>query len=817
MRRSLVLLKDAHPLQRIMKKTDAVEKPYEKVLGKRHTLLQQPYHELAQRLKELNITTAFEDIQKASYFLPRVEKEVEKGFLDDIKSKLSEEEKDQIDAVYDFRRRRVDRNTYISFLKPLRPEVTEDHLPRIRPEFEITDEKYPKYHDIGQYFTLDSDMARKLYLNGFFGTFYDDHVACVHTYDVMMREETWRIINNARNTQKLHPQQEEPDLSDLPPSSSAEPLQLLGATIFTHKPTYLSLHKALSSLLLDLLYSSTSSPIFRIMRNSPELFNSTVAVLIQELSKSQFFSFFSQSIPFKSVEDYLSAVVQSPHLKAIVEQILANYSQTITRDEDINASVHFADYVKHIAKEFKFEVGGHEFTIPLQQYAEHKARFRVPEALEHEVDKTGSLGVGYLVSGQRGIGKSQILAGAAAWAFKEGSYVIVKVPRGADYTKAASPYFWEPNGRYFHPEVGWDLLQEILELNGDKLAEVPVDLSFYGKYSLSGMHPEYDKGLEPLINRHVFMREQLFWTDDWKKHYDEETLEETFKGNRVYEMLPRTTRFDYDVYKHSEKFVPQKFREALDVGNTLVHDLELEDVLEVECPKRKPKKRMDPKTSAEDLMLSVKKRAVHPQDLIKEKNIEGGFEELTRPLIELLPEPKSLKELVQFGLSNHVYSVNVLYELMEQLYRTDKCNVMVLVDQFDCFFKPSEYLSMKYMNFRQYRDAIPPVDISLSHLFMRFDGHMIRNGIKVVAVSEKDNNFQTQKWKGDVLSLGPDFCMEVEKMPLDDLRKLTKYLYFFKRTMIDVKETDIATIQTMSQGNISLALQHFLYSLEETY
>lgn len=816
MRRSLVLLKDAHPLQRIMRRTDAVEKPYEKVLGKRHTLLQQPYHELAQRLKELNITSAYEDIQKASYFLPRVEKDVEKEFLDDIKSKLSEVEKDQLDAVYNFRRRRGDRNTYVSFLKPLKPEVTEDPLPRIRPEYEMSDIKYPKYQDIGQYFILEAEMARKLYLNGFFGNFYNDNVALVQTYDVMMREETWRIINNARNTQKFNPQPAEEPL-DLPPTLS-EPLQQLGAAIFTHKQTYLSLHKSLSSLLLDILYSSTSSPIFRIMRNSPELFNSTIAILMQELSKSQLFSFFSKSIPFTSVPDYLNSVIKSPDLKSILTQILSNYSQTITRDEDINASVHFADYVRHISKEFKFTLNGEEFTVPLQQYSDHKARFRVPESLENEVDKTGSLGVGYLVSGQRGIGKSQILAGAAAWAFKEGNYVIVKVPRGSDFTKSASPYFWEPNGRYFHPEVGWDLLQEIMEINGDKLAEIPVDLSFYGKYSLSGMHPEYDKGLEPLINRHVFMREQLFWTDDWKKHYDEETLEETFKGNRVYEMLPRMTRFDYEVYRNSEKFVPQKFRDLMDDDNDdLVQEMELEDVLEVECPKRKPKKRMDPKTSAEDLMISTKKRTIHPQDLIKDKGLEGGFEELTRPLIELVPEPKNLKELVQFGLKNHVYSVNVLYELMEQLYRTDKCNVMVLVDQFDSFFKPSEYLSMKYMNFRQYRDSIPPTDISLSHLFMRFDGHMIRNGIKVVGTCEKDNNYQTQKWKGDVLSLGPDFCMEVEKMPLDDMRKLAKYLYFFQRTMFDIKETDIVTIHMMTQGNISLALDHFLYSLEETY
>jgi hypothetical protein len=828
----------------------------EKVLGKRHTVMHEPYYEVSKRLKSLEIKTAFEEIQNAVYFLPRVEKEVEKTFVEDIKEKLDDIEKDAVDATYKFRRKRVDRLAYISFLKAQEPEVYEWPLPRRLPLFLINDEEHPKEEDIGQYFDLEEEDVRVLFRNGYFGDFWQNHVVYCRSYDIMMREETWRLINNARNTQKFIPnkeeeeeeeeeeeqgeqgekeegeqeegekeegeqeegeQEEQEEEMDYSAIEGKEPLQALGWMIFNHKATYLELHKKISSLMLDHLYSTEDLSLFQIMRNSAELFNSTIAIIIHELSKSQLFHHFSNLFTFTDPVSFLSEVLESDSLKAVVKGILENYSSVVTDPKDINSVIHFEPFVKFLAKEFRFSLNGEEIVIPLQQYTDRKIRFRVPPRLEEEVDKPGSLGVGAVISGHRGTGKSQVLAGVAAWGYKEGNWVIIKVPRGSDFTKGASPYFYDPVGMYVQPEIGWDLLKEISELNSDKLEKIPVDLKSYGKFNVSGMHPDYDKGNEPLVGKHVYMREEKFWTDHWKQFYDEESLELIMKGPRYYNFLPRMSRFEYEENLLSKERIPKSFTDLFEEGPLLYDSMDTDKAFNLDIPKRKPKKRMDPKTSREDLNFRIREKTIHPQNLVIGTPNIGDLEEVVPQLSKVLPSPKNLKELVDFGLSKHVHSINVLYELMDQLYRTDKCNVMVLVDEFDAFFKNSDFPSIKYMNFRHCREAIAPADIALCHLFMRFDGHMIRNGVKIVAVSEKEMNYHVRRWKGDPVNAGPDCCVEIDKIPLDDLRKMVKYLYFFGWTDFEMSESDIAGIHMMSQGNVSLALQNIMFSVEPSY
>lgn len=82
-------------------------------------------------------------------------------------------------------------------------------------------------------------------------------------------------------------------------------------------------------------------------------------------------------------------------------------------------------------------------------------------------------------------------------------------------------------------------------------------------------------------------------------------------------------------------------------------------------------------------------------------------------------------------------------EVVEQLYNTDACNVMVLVDEYNTFFKQSSYESFKYVNFRDADGTIAPWDLALARLFMRFDGHRIRNGVKIMATTEYRHKFRT--------------------------------------------------------------------------
>ena len=62
---------------------------------------------------------------------------------------------------------------------------------------------------------------------------------------------------------------------------------------------------------------------------------------------------------------------------------------------------------------------------------------------------------------------------------------------------------------------------------------------------------------------------------------------------------------------------------------------------------------------------------------------------------------------------------------------------MICLDGFNTFFQPSDYPSFRYVNNKHFKGFIPPYDIALCRLLMKFDGLFMRNGVKVAATIHK--------------------------------------------------------------------------------
>ena len=60
-----------------------------------------------------------------------------------------------------------------------------------------------------------------------------------------------------------------------------------------------------------------------------------------------------------------------------------------------------------------------------------------------------------------------------------------------------------------------------------------------------------------------------------------------------------------------------------------------------------------------------------------------------------------------------------------------------MADEFNEFFRKSSHLSFKYANYDETEYRIPAYDMSIARLFMKMDGHMIKNGYKLVSSSER--------------------------------------------------------------------------------
>ena len=281
-------------------------------------------------------------------------------------------------------------------------------------------------------------------------------------------------------------------------------------------------------------------------------------------------------------------------------------------------------------------------------------------------------------------------------------------------------------------------------------------------------------------------------------------------------MQERISRFEYEVKRYSAENLPEVFSKVID-GESCFKGVQIEKLFGLDISKKKPKKRMRPKDTADVLSLTLKPKRIDTQDLVQDDSGDVVHGQILQPLINVFACPTNLKEMIEFGISNPMYSTSILFELMEQLYVNDNYNLLVLVDEYNELFQPSEYPSIKYVNYRETKGYIPPYDISLGRLFMKFDGHTIKNGAKIVAVSEKNTCYSINKWKGDPLNQGKQFSLEIQNLALDDLRNLINYYNYCGLNEQTYIEADIAAIYMQSQGNFGLALESISFSPEKTY
>ena len=80
-------------------------------------------------------------------------------------------------------------------------------------------------------------------------------------------------------------------------------------------------------------------------------------------------------------------------------------------------------------------------------------------------------------------------------------------------------------------------------------------------------------------------------------------------------------------------------------------------------------------------------------------------------------------------------ATNAIAEILEQLYHQDDHHILFTLDGYNNWLKPSLLDSFRYVNDPNAKAKIPPKDFALIRLFMKFDGHLIRQGVKYLTTS----------------------------------------------------------------------------------
>lgn len=178
------------------------------------------------------------------------------------------------------------------------------------------------------------------------------------------------------------------------------------------------------------------------------------------------------------------------------------------------------------------------------------------------------------------------------------------------------------------------------------------------------------------------------------------------------------------------------------------------------------------------------------------KQIAKDTPRMQQRISDFLKEPETLIEIANYGIENPDQAHCAIAEIMHQLYNQDEANVLVAIDGYTDWFRPSEYSSFRYGNSGYF---IPPYHIAIPRLFMKFDGHKIRNGFKVCAATQE--SYFNHLCTPEMIESPRCFNVEIQPLHLNEFRNAVRYFQYSGKTFTDFDEWRIEEMFMESQGN----------------
>ena len=108
-------------------------------------------------------------------------------------------------------------------------------------------------------------------------------------------------------------------------------------------------------------------------------------------------------------------------------------------------------------------------------------------------------------------------------------------------------------------------------------------------------------------------------------------------------------------------------------------------------------------------------------------------------------------------------------------------------------------MSFRYENSDVLRGNIPPHDLALVRLLMKFDGHMMKNGVKIMATT----HLRTYKHlcTPEMINVPNGYHAKVENLSLNEFRNMLLYYNSTKWMPDYYKEWQVESLFMQCQGN----------------
>lgn len=166
-------------------------------------------------------------------------------------------------------------------------------------------------------------------------------------------------------------------------------------------------------------------------------------------------------------------------------------------------------------------------------------------------------------------------------------------------------------------------------------------------------------------------------------------------------------------------------------------------------------------------------------------------------MLDQLPRPENVWEIVEFGLENESYAAQAVAEMFLQLQWQTTHPVLVVVDEWNACFPTSQYVSIRYDNTR-FNGYIPAYHLTMPRTLHRWDGGKYRRGLKICATTWRWNN--RRDYKPELLGVKDHEIRTVRSFTQHEFANYVTYLRLMN-VLHNFPREDLEYFYMMSQGN----------------
>lgn len=196
------------------------------------------------------------------------------------------------------------------------------------------------------------------------------------------------------------------------------------------------------------------------------------------------------------------------------------------------------------------------------------------------------------------------------------------------------------------------------------------------------------------------------------------------------------------------------------------------------------------------------------------KFLEQRYKEINYRLADKCPEPTKMIEFIDIALEDGNLATNAIAEILDQVYNQDEHHVLVTLDGYNTWLKPTEYQSFRYTNDPSLKGSVPPKDIALIRLLLKFDGHFLRQGVKFVTTTHRKtfNHIMTP----EMVHWFDGYQHRIPNLTLDEFRHCLNFKVLTSWSHGMYQEWQIEKYYMESQGNYS-AFHHQFFGYSDDY